>query len=38
MASRRPYPPFPILDLTDCKKEKERQKAMQDPFDPDGEP
>ena len=31
-------PPFPVLDLTDCRTEEERRKALQDPFDPDGEP
>ena len=30
--------PFPILDLTDCQTEEERLKALQDPFEEDGEP
>ena len=30
--------PFPVFDLTDCSTEEERQKALQDPFDPHGEP
>ncbi len=30
--------PFPILDLSDCATEEERQKALQDPFEPDGAP
>ena len=31
-------PPFPILDLTDCKTEEERRRALQDPFLPDEYP
>lgn len=33
-----PRLPFPILDLTDCQTEEERLKALQDPFEEDGEP
>lgn len=33
-----PRLPFPVLDLTDCKTEEERQQALQDPFEEDGEP
>ena len=33
-----PRLPFPIIDLTDCETEEERQKALQDPFEEDGEP
>lgn len=33
-----PLLPFPILDLSDCQTEEERQKALQDPFEEDDEP
>lgn len=33
-----PVLPFPILDLSDCSTEEERQKALQDPFEEYGEP
>lgn len=33
-----PRLPFPILDLTDCKTEEERRRALQDPFRPDDIP
>ncbi len=33
-----PLLPFPILDLSDCQTEEERQKALQDPFEEDGKP
>ena len=33
-----PRLPFPIIDLSDCETEEERQKALQDPFEEDGEP
>ena len=33
-----PLLPFPVLDLSDCQTEEERQKALQDPFEEDGEP
>ena len=33
-----PRLPFPVLDLTDCETEEERPKALQDPFEEDGEP
>ena len=33
-----PLLPFPILDLSDCQTEEDRQKALQDPVEPDGAP
>ena len=30
-----PHLPFPLIDITDA---EDPQKALQDPFDPDGEP
>ena len=33
-----PRLPFPILDLTDCETEEEQRKALQAPFEEDGQP
>ena len=33
-----PVLPFPVLDLTDCETEEQRQQALQDPLDAEGIP
>jgi len=38
LVSPPPHLPFPVLDLSDCQTEEERRKALQDPFEENGEP
>ena len=33
-----PVFPLPLIDLTDCETDEQRQQALQDPFDPEGTP